>query len=222
MTNEQKRATMKQQNRNLGLLCMLLVPLTLLFGLIGSKYNVDGWYRSISANFYTNAKPFMIVGIGAMAILFYSYEGYDKIDKIITNIACGAGIGILAFPCDWEGADVTQILFPFIGLGVSHVLHCISAITLFVTFGAMVGWRFTRHKGIMTIRKMRRNVVYYSCAVVIAIFLIMQVITSVAGIGWFTIVNEFFMLEAFGFAWLVKGEAIPFFNDKKVEVVDLT
>lgn len=213
MTSEQKRATMKMQNRNLGILCMMLVPLTLLFGLIGMKYNVAGWWKSVSAAFYTNAKIFMIIGIGSMSILFFSYEGYDKIDKIITNIAGGAGVGILAFPCDWDGADVSQILFPFIGLNVSHFLHCVSAIILFICFGLMVGWRFTKHKGIMTIKKMKRNVVYYASAVVIAIFLIMQIITSVANLGWFTIINEFFMLEAFGFSFLVKGEAIKFFND---------
>lgn len=220
MTNEQKKLTMKELNRKLGWLCIALVPMTLLIGLLGWNSNTEGWWRSISANFYTNAKVPMIVGIGVMALLFFSYRGYDKIDNLITNIAGVAGIGILVFPCDWEGAMQSQITFPFLSLGFSHFLHCISAITLFTTFAVMLAWRFTKHKGVMTVKKMRRNVVYISCSAIITLCLILQIITSVANLGWFTMINEFFMLEAFGFAWLVKGEAIPFFNDKNLEVVE--
>jgi len=211
MTNEQKKATMKFQNKLLGIMCLLLVPSTLLFGLIGN--NVPGWSYSISANYYTNAKIFMIGLLFCTAVLFFSYSGYDRTDKIITNISAVAALGILMFPCDWDGASVNQILFPFLGLGFSHFLHCVCAITLFLSFALMIGWRFTRHQGKLTIKKVKRNTVYYSCAIIILAFMIIQIITSIAGLQWFTMINEFFMLTAFGIAWLVKGEAIPYFND---------
>lgn len=212
---------MKFQNKLLGIMCLLLVPTTLLFGLLGVNYNAPGWWNSISANYYSNAKIFMIGLLFTTSVVFCTYWGYtensegrkDYWDRVLALISGVASLGILVFPCKTIAARPKDILLPFIGLDVSHFFHCIFAIILFVSFAVMIGWRFTKHSGKMTIKKMRRNCVYYACASIIGVFLILQIITSIAGLTWFTMINEAFILTAFSFAWLVKGEAIPFFND---------
>jgi hypothetical protein len=54
----------------------------------------------------------------------------------------------------------------------------------------------------------KRNRVYYICGTIIVLAMISQLITGMLGVGWMTIVNEFFMLEAFAVSWIVKSRAL--------------
>ena len=82
----------------------------------------------------------------------------------------------------------------------------------------MVGYNFTQSKGddTMTPEKKLRNKIYYTCAGVIIVFMLNQVISACCGFpGYWTLINEAIMLWAFSFAWLVKAEFFECFNDKK-------
>ena len=110
---------------------------------------------------------------------------------------------------------------------ISNVIHCASAGALFALFAYMIAFRFTKHNS-LTIKdiwhytwhsrfaetkKATRNRLYYICALIIVIFMLVQVITSLLDIGWMTIVNEWVMLTAFSVAWLTKGGWIKPLND---------
>jgi hypothetical protein len=85
---------------------------------------------------------------------------------------------------------------------LSSTLHNISAAILFTSFAVMILTQFTRGQD------KKRNLVYYICGSIIVAFMISQVVTSYLGIGWMTLINEFFMLEAFAVAWIVKSRAV--------------
>ena len=85
---------------------------------------------------------------------------------------------------------------------LSSTIHNISAAILFTAFAAIILTQFTKGQD------KKRNIVYYICGSIIVLAMISQAITGTIGIGWMTIVNEFFMLEAFAVAWIVKSRAI--------------
>ena len=83
----------------------------------------------------------------------------------------------------------------------------------------MVGYNFTRsgNDDSVTEEKQIRNKIYYICAGVIGVFMLNQVLSVYFGYpGYWTLINEAIMLWAFSFAWLVKAEFFPWFNDKKI------
>ena len=224
------RAIMKNLNKLLGILCFLLAPLSIGFGLFGLKVNGPSYWWSISATYFASSKIWMIGLLFTTAVLFFSYKGYDKIDRIITDISGLAAFLIIAFPCNCSAATSNDILFPFIDMKYSNIVHCVSAGLLFASFAIMIAWRFPKtsketnnpiiiFKDAFSIqyggRKRMRNRIYYICAAVIVIFSILQVITSLLHIPQMTVINEFFMLSAFSVAWITKGEGFKFLNDKK-------
>lgn len=192
---------------------MLLAPLSVGFGFLNYKGNGPTFWYSISATYYASSKLWMIGLLFAAGITFLCYKGYDKIDDIITSISGICAINVAAFPCACAAAGSREGLFN-LPIGVSNVIHCISAALLFVSFAVMIWFRFTLSGGEPTGRKALRNKIYKICAAVIAAFMISQILTSgVFHIGWMTVVNEAFMLTAFAIAWLVKGEAFKILND---------
>lgn len=205
------------QRRALGILCALLAPCCLLFGLFGKDVNLPGWYESISATYYANDKIFMIGLLFATAVFFFTYAGYDWRDRLVSIIQGAAALGVITFPCYSAGLPPTTGLFN-LPVSASNIIHCISATTLFLAFGVNIMFLFTLSSGEITDAKAKRNMIYRICGGTIFLFMIIQACTSTFLKGKFgsfptTWFNEFIMLEAFSVAWLVKGEAIGTLND---------
>ena len=82
----------------------------------------------------------------------------------------------------------------------------------------MVGYNFTRSNGEnMTEEKKLRNNIYSICAGVIVTFIVNQILSVYFHYPeYWTLINETVMLWAFSFAWLVKAEFFPWFNDKTI------
>lgn len=214
--HEVQRESMMFQRKMLGTLCLLLAPSSLLFGLFGLKTNLPGWYMSISATYYANSKVFMIGLLYAIAVFFAAYRGYDKYDRTVAIIESITALGITLFPC--KSPDVPELVGMFnLPVSVSNVFHCICASILFLTFDFNVLILFRKSGPEPTEKKKVRNLIYLICGIIIFIFMVLQIITSIFSFlpEWFpsTWLNEFFMLEAFGFAYLVKSEAIAKLND---------
>lgn len=202
--------TMKLFNKALGVLCGLL-PLCVLLTFLGT--NAPDTWHSISATYFSNAKICMIGLLFTAAVFFFCYTGYDWLDNLITSLSASSALGIIIFPCACEMHDRRYCLLgKWISEDVSHIAHCICAGLLFLSFAVMI-LRFRKTSGRMTCKKTMRNTIYLFCSVIILLAMANQVLTSLAGIGWFTIVNEAIMLWAFSFAWLVKGEAFKRWND---------
>jgi len=222
----------KKMMRVLGVLCFLLAPLSFIGAIYAQARTGEypnTWF-SISATFYTPAAPLMVGLLSMTGLVFNCYSGYDRIDKITARITGCAAFMIVLCPC------LTKIAPKYVGLllipmEISNVIHCASAAVLFGMFAYIIGFRFTKH-GDLSIKevwdntwsssiqcwgfsegKQKRNRVYYICSFVIAAFMLVQVSTSVAGIGWMTIVNEWIMLTAFSVAWLTKGGLAKWLND---------
>ena len=215
MKNEER--SMLYQKRILGTLCILLAPLCLIFGLFGLSTNLHGWYLSISATYYANSKMFMIGLLFAISVFFFSYQCYDWKDRIVTLFEAICAIGIVMFPC--KSDDIPNLVGLFnIPFGISHVFHCTFATVLFVLFGFQITFLFTKSDGNPTKEKLIRNKIYRICGIVIFVFCIVQMITSIfvfipsyIPTTW---INEFVMLIAYGVAYLIKSESIAKLNDK--------
>ena len=209
------------QRRILGILCGLLAPCSLLFGLFGLGYNYPEWYKSISATYFANSKMFMIGLLSATSIFFFAYKGYDWKDRVCSLTQAIAAISIVIFPCSCPGIPDHIGLF-CLPVSVSNTIHCIMAAVLFFAFDVNILFLFTRGTGEPTERKKLRNKIYYICGVIITIFMLSQAFSSLIRPllpSWFPLTwfNEFMMLEPFAFAYIVKSEAIGRFNDVEVK-----
>jgi hypothetical protein len=183
----------------LGLICGLLPICCVLFGLIGADTALlgDAWWHSISATYFSNSQVWMIGSLVLASFFFLTYKGYDLGDRVMTITSSIASISIVIFPCGNSVFDRCGLFM--LPTNISGTLHNVSAAVLFISFAVMILTQFT--KGNDT----KRNIVYYICGGVIVLFMISQVITTILGIGWMTLINEFFMLEAFAVAWIVKS-----------------
>ena len=205
------------QRRVLGTLCGLLAPCSLLFGFIGWKYNLPGWYMSISSTYYANSKIFMIGLLCATSIFFFAYKGYDWKDRVCSLVQAIAAIGIVIFPCATLGIPERVGLF-CLSVHISNIIHCIMAATLFLAFDFNILFLFTLGNGEPTERKKLRNKIYYICGGIIFVFMVLQgfrlQVSKILPV-WFPLTwfNEFMMLESFAFAYIVKSSAIGKFND---------
>lgn len=186
----------------LGLICGLLPICCILFGLIGADEAPLGnaWWHSISATYFSNSQVWMIGSLVLASFFFATYKGYDIGDRVLTLISSVSSISIVIFPC---GNKVYKRCGLFmLPTATSSTIHNISAAILFLSFAVMILTQFTKGQN------KTRNRIYYTCGTVIVLFMISQVITTILGIGWMTLINEFFMLEAFAVAWIVKSRAV--------------
>lgn len=223
--------SMLHQRFALGILCAALVPACILFGLIGVRLgtNAPNWYMSISDTYYANSKMCMIGLLFATGVFFFTYKGYDWKDRLCSIVQAFCCMGIIAFPCKGPDADARVGLFSAVARE-SNKIHLFLATLLFVTFAINVLCLFTLGKGEPTTQKKRRNRIYRICGIIIVAFIVIQALCVTVLKGripsWLptTLINEFFMLEAFAFAYIVKSEAIKSFNDgyEKVKVITKT
>ena len=211
--------SMLYQRRMLGLMCALLVPSAVLFGLFGIDTNPPHWYKSVSETFFANSNICMIGLLFSTAVFFLSYRGYDWRDRLIAIIQAIMCFGVIAFPTDTPGTPERIGLFN-LTQATSTVIHNISAFTLFFCFGINILLLFTLSGNEMTEQKKLRNTVYRICGSGILVCLVLQLTYSLTNLfsfipNWFpfTMINEFFILEFFAFAWIVKSESIKYFND---------
>ena len=74
----------------------------------------------------------------------------------------------------------------------------------------------------MTDRKKIRNRIYRICGYGMLVMEVMFVVARLLGApGYMVMIIEIILLHLFGFAWLVKGEAFPFLNDREEDVEDV-
>lgn len=210
----QDQKTMKTIRYALGWLCLILVPCSVGFGLFDIADNGSQYWWSVSATYYANSKPFMIGILFATGVFFICYRGYDRLDNIIADISAVSAFGIIIFPCECFASPERVGIFG-LNVSTSHILHCIFASILFISFAIMIGFRFTKGNTTYFFAKKRRNRIYRICAALITLAMIVQVVTSILDIGWMTIVNETVMLTSMSIAWLVKAGAFKIFLEDK-------
>ncbi len=223
-----EKYTMLHQRRILGALCIALVPSVLLFGLFGLKTNPTNWYHSISSSFYSNANICMIGLIFATSIFFFSYKGYDWKDRFLSIVQAITVLGVIVFPnYNYTKPDTTGIFC--LESHLSHKLHCITAGTFFIVIAFNLLFLFTKTGKEPTKKKKIRNIIYKICGILILVAAISMGVMSTSYVKQYLPVNfpvgmicEFIMFTSFGFAYLVKSEAINKFNDENPDVKVVT
>lgn len=209
------KKSMKYQRRFLALLGVLLPILSVVLGLPAAERNGPEYWYSISATFYATSGWVMAGVLCGFFGFLKTYKGYDLGDRCTTNFSAFMALGILIFPCKCQAAGERTGIFN-LPTETSNVIHCIIAALLFGSFAYMIGFRFTKtwdplfHQ---TKKKETRNKIYRVCALIITLAMANQVLTSILGIKWFTIINETIMLWAFSFAWAVKADTFKKWRD---------
>ena len=213
-----KEERMYLRIRNLCGLLGIILPWLALFSAGIADHPDDKWWWSISATYYLS--PALVGVLVPACIVLMSYIGYDHVDNLLTSAAGLLGLGIVLFPCkvSWV-PDGTTVGFFQIPVEVSNYFHLGCAAVFFILIACNSLFQFTRSGETMTDRKVLRNKIYRFCGYGMFVTLVAFVVARLLGApGYSVMIAEIILLHLFGFAWLVKGEAFPFLNDKEEKI----
>lgn len=166
-----------------------------------------GIQRSISAYYYTGMRDVFVGILCAIGVFLLAYHGYDLADRIAGKSAGLFALGIAFFP-------TTPDVHASPGAEVIGKIHYVSAALFFLTIACFSLFLFTKTNPAKTptAGKKRRNKVYVACGCTILGCL---ALIAINGLGDFVPgkYHPVFWLEAaanaaFGFSWIVKGEAL--------------
>ena len=204
--------------KSVGILGIFL-PFVLVFGVkLLSQCNT--LQDSISDYYYTKLGHYMTGTLCAVSLFLFSYKGYGPKDFWAGKAASLFALGVAFFPCsNYYPVSACKVL-QLKGDDTINIIHFTSAALLFLTFAFFSLVLFTKGSLHPTKRKVQRNVIYRICGGIIILCILLIFLYSVIPslheqfkqykpIFWL----EFLALEAFGFSWLTKGEAL--LPDKK-------
>ena len=201
--------------RNLCGFLGIILPWLALFSAGIAEHPGNDWWWSISATYYQS--PALVGVLVPAALVLISYIGYDNTDNFLTSLCGFFGIGIVLFPCkvSWI-PDGTPVGFFQMPVEHSHIIHLICAGLFFFGIAINSIFQFTKSGATMTDQKRVRNRIYRFCGYGM---LVMEAVMGLAYLfgatGYIILIIEVILLHLFGFAWLVKGYAFPFLNDKE-------
>ena len=169
-----------------------------------------GIQSSISSYYYTVMGDVFVGTLCAIGVFLLSYKGYERKDELAGNLACIFTVGVALFPTSPENASSHDKLI--------GTVHAVFASLFFLTISYFALFLFTKTDPSKppTRRKLQRNRVYRICgytmltAIALALAYSLAPESAVAGLKKFHPVFwlEAIAVEAFGIAWMTKGEAI--------------
>lgn len=190
-----------------------------------------GVQGSISAYYHTEMRNIFVGILFATGVFLLTYNpgAYDTAYRGGNDRKFGIAAGIFAilvalFPtarADWKMIQPPAIYDE----GLYSTLHLVFSTLLFASLIYFAGVLFRKTAPGAVIRpgtkKALRNAIYYWCAVVMTICVVLIAVLYVlpddliAPLEAFrpVFLLEFFALLAFGFSWFVKGEALEYFRD---------
>ena len=184
-----------------------------------------GFLTSISQAYYREVSALFVGFLCAIGVFLCFYKGYERKDWIAMKLAGLCAIVVSQVPCGtmcegpnpyipglWGWAENYPKAYMLIHFGAAAVMFAALAYTCLVLFTK------SDHPAAEVPReKFLRNRIYRGCGFIIIVTMVMTSIDMMwpFGLPWFSItLIETIMIEAFGFAWLVKSEATPIFRDK--------
>ena len=212
-----KEERMYMRIRNLCGLLGIILPWLALFSAGIAPHPGDEWWWSLSATYYQS--PALVGVLVPACIVLMSYIGYDTTDNLLTTAAGVTGLGIVLFPCkvNWIPAG-TPVGFFQVPMEASNAIHLVCAALFFIVIACNSLFQFTKSGAVMTEQKKLRNRIYRFCGYGMFVVLAAAVVARLLKApGYFIMFVEIVLLLLFGIAWLVKGGAFPFLNDKPVE-----
>jgi hypothetical protein len=187
-----------------GIIAVLLPPVVAL-GNLAFGGEMKG---SISAYYYTRMGNVFVGALCALAVFFLSYNykplpGFG-LDHLLARFASAAAVGVALFPTASDAAHASG------GEKMVAAIHLACACTLFVLLAFFSLFLFTKSDASrpMSDQKRRRNVVYRTCGVIMAVAIVLVVVSNLVKPP--ASLHSLFWLEttavvAFGVSWLVKG-----------------
>ena len=193
-----------------------LLPFLAIFSVLLIKDRPSHSLYSISATYYLS--PALVAVLTSVSIVLMCYDGYTKVDNIITTISGLFGLGIVLFPCSVGWIDSYEAVGFFqVPMCISNKIHCFCASVFFclLAFNSYFLFTKTDDYDCMSESKKKRNVVYRTCGIGMLFFMLLQVISSISPHfkGYWTMINEIGLLFFFSVSWLTKGNAL-FFREK--------
>lgn len=195
----------------------IALPIVLILGaiLIG---DCSGLQASIS-DYHNTAMRDVFVGIlCAIALFLFAYSGYDRLDSIMAKTAGILGFMVALFPDDPDtNSPCTILCAQNIPPWMSKVHFFSAAIFLLILayFSIFLFTKSNQPKSEWSAQKKKRNIIYQVCGylivisiVTLAIFFFVPGLKTILDNSSLVLVLEVVALWAFGFSWVVKGEAI--------------
>ncbi|MXN91154.1 hypothetical protein GR160_07910 [Flavobacterium sp. Sd200] len=187
-----------------------------------SEYN--GFEPSISDYFYTDRGDILVVMLCVIGTFLITYKGYTLTERALTFLAGVCGMGVAFVPtkkdCGDCGLSVHTgeggILPSLNGTGwhfafAAIFLLSLSFISIFYFTKTKEGEQKLKPDGRRT-QKAKRNIVFITCGWIIIGSLAILGVYFIAGFDLkpfpMVYVFETVAVEAFGFAWLVKGQTL--------------
>lgn len=207
--------------------CGILLPLILwLFtGQCGNGYSIE---PSISDYYYTCGGEILVMVLAVMGSFLITYNGYGVWTEVLLYKVAGlCALGIAFFPTaanSANGDSVHSIVADVPGKFDITELHLVVATTFFVCTAIICFFFFTRDANYglkqpthtISANKHWRNRIYYFCGAMIVLSLVILFIHFSCPTCFgnpskdapFVAIWETVALEAFGLAWLTKGETL--------------
>jgi hypothetical protein len=194
----------------------MLLPFVLVAGnaIIGS-----GMQGSMSAYYYTSMRNVFVGALCSLGIFLVTYNGYDRPDRIITNIAGAGAICVAFFPTSPKHATTGQAIVGSFHLSFAGIVFIMLAV-MSLRFAKRMP---TPRDGLRRLEKLGyafgftppgtsatpglEITIYRACGLVIAACVVL-VFPLGNLFGHSLLVLETIMLAAFGTSWFVKGKHI--------------
>jgi hypothetical protein len=166
---------------------------------------------SISASYYESGWS-SVIFIGflfAIAAFLLAYNGYNRLQMVLSKIAAAAALGIALFPC---GCGGHQELIENVHGASAAVMFIILAVFCYVFFRRAMSKPGPQAKG--------RALIYAVCGLVIAISIALLAGDFLSGgagtarIPRLTFYGEMAALLAFGVSWLAASHYLPVITSK--------
>ena len=210
--NTAEKVWLKRIRAFIGVLGMILPWLSLIGAVIVAKTNgfPDAFWEnlSISATYYVT--PPLVGVLTAASVILMCYKGYDWRDHAVTALSGVFGAMIVIFPCKCAiSGDVVG--FFQLPANVSHIIHCVSAVTFFVLLSINSMFLFTLGES-NTKNKKIKNVIFRICAVGMLCGLVLIPLPVEFPAKVF--ICEAIALTFFAVSWLVKAELFGILSDE--------
>jgi cytochrome bd-type quinol oxidase subunit 2 len=171
--------------------------------------------NSISMYYYSNMRDVFVGILICVSLFLITYQGYETVDNIVTNVTGVMGAGIALFPCGNPAFHDPVGIF-MLPNSTTNWFHLSSAATFFILLAINSIWLFTKSDKPVRkhSRKYYRNIVYCVCGIVIlacmAALVPVMIFCSADFMNrtYIILALEIIMLFAFGASWLVKGGSL--------------
>lgn len=186
----------------------ILLPFVLVLGHL-IIFNGGSVLDNMSVYYHTGMRDVFVGALCAIALFLFFYKGYDRWDNYSADLAGVFALGIAFFPTVKEG--------PWDWIAW---VHFVSAACFLVILALISLFLFTRGDKEPTRMKMKRNLVYRACGIIMlaalaSIEIFFLFFNGIDSDSRFVLIAETVTLMAFGISWLTKGGTL--YPDKPIK-----